>query len=98
MIIQIWIKFYSLMLKVTKTSLQKQQQKRFMNMQKMNVILKIHQISTCPGYLKIVQENEPDRFCFLLTFWPSAKVKAATSGIKGESMMPLSMARLKQFD
>ena len=37
--------------------------------------------------LRPVQENEPNRFCVLLTFWTSAKDKATENGVKQQRLM-----------
>ena len=50
-----------------------------------------------PEQLRRVQEKESNGFCFLLKWWPSAKVKTTTNGIRWHrSMMPMIIASVKR--
>ena len=47
--------------------------------------------------LKSRKDTEPNRFCFLLTLWPSAKVETTDSGIKWQrSWVPINKAGKKE--
>ena len=50
--------------------------------QNQNQGVQLHHITFHLDQLKSVQENVANRFCFLLTFWPPAKVKIIENGLK----------------